>query len=329
MPRTTLAVVATAVALLVPASALAAPPPNDNYLASVTINTPAGSLPPEFADNVDTTEATTQPDTFNPNRDGLPFGGGKPEPTSCPGGPSFGKTVWYDFLPPVPGGVQINAAGVDAAVAVYRWDPETSQLGATVVCQNASSGPTEEVLLQEEIRRDRNYTIQVGGVNGAGGPLDFRFTFFPDTDGDGIIDEQPDRCRRLRGIAAFGGCPPVVRGGPRILFDRLSGGIRVTSLFLDRVAKGARVEVRCRRCGSPVRTRARRAGSLEVRGFRGRTVGAGDRIEIRLTQPRSRSGRYRFGAIGKVFRWPVVRGGLGPRTERCTRPDSRKRITCP
>ena len=42
---------------------------------------------------MDTTEATTQVDTFNPNRDGQPLGGGDPETTTC-NGVSFGKTVW-------------------------------------------------------------------------------------------------------------------------------------------------------------------------------------------------------------------------------------------
>ena len=57
-------------ALAVPETAAAAPPPNDNYLASSTI------ADQEYTDSVDTTEATTQSDLFNPNRDGLPFGAG-------------------------------------------------------------------------------------------------------------------------------------------------------------------------------------------------------------------------------------------------------------
>ena len=88
-----------------PASAAAAPPPNDNYLASTTINRQDGSMANEYADSVDTTEATTQPDMFNPDKDGLPLGGGDPEPTTCNGGSSFGKTAWWDFRPPSAGGI--------------------------------------------------------------------------------------------------------------------------------------------------------------------------------------------------------------------------------
>lgn len=329
MMRTRLIVLTALFTAALPASAAAAPPVNDNYLSSLTLNAQDGALPREHADRPDTTEATTQADTFDPNREGVPFGGGVPEPTSCPDGPVFGRTVWYDFVLPTPAGVEIVAAGFDAVVAVHEWDAVTSQLGRAVICQNASSGPTETALLQQALRARRNYTIQIGGVNGAGGPLEMRFTHFPDRDGDGVLDEHPDECLALKGIAAFGGCPPVVRGGPRITYDRVAGGIRVTSLSIDRIAKGARVRARCRRCGPRVSLTARRAGSLRIRGFEGRTVRSGDSIEMRLTQPRARSGRYRFGAIGRVVRWRIVGTGLGTRTEHCTLPGSSKRARCP
>ena len=73
-PAMRLPLLIAAALLALPATAAAAPPPNDNYLASTTISSQ------EYRDSVDTTEATTQPDLFNPNRDGLPFGGGDPEP---------------------------------------------------------------------------------------------------------------------------------------------------------------------------------------------------------------------------------------------------------
>jgi hypothetical protein len=330
MARTTLVAVVAAFGLAVMHSAAAtAAPRNDNYLSSLRIVNDDGSFPREFSDQVDTTTATTQADTFNPNKDGLPFGGGRPEPTSCPDGTVFGRTVWYDFVLPAPGGVEIMPSGFDSVVAVYEWDGETSQLGRLVVCHNESSGTTEDLLLQQELRRRRNYTIQLGGVGGAGGPLDFRFTYFPDTDGDGILDEQPDACLRLAGIPAFGGCPPLARGTPRLVYDRTGSGIRITGLFVDRSARGTRIRVSCRRCGSSVRLTIRRRRSVRVAGFVGRFLPVGDRLELRLTHARDRSGRYRFGAIGRRFRWRVAGDGLGRRTERCTAPGSRKRIRCP
>src|SRR3954453_21856361 len=111
-----------AVGLALPSVAIAAPPANDNYLGSTTIVEADGSLPGDYTDNVDTTEASTQPDTFSPTRDGASGTGGKPEPPHCPGGAAMGKTVWWDFVPPVPGGVEIDAAGFDAVVAIYEWN---------------------------------------------------------------------------------------------------------------------------------------------------------------------------------------------------------------
>lgn len=329
MRHITLLAAAAGLALALPASSAAAPPPNDNYLASLTINRADGALATEFTDAVDTTEAGTQADVFDPNRDGVPLGGGPPEPTSCPAGTPLARTVWWDFSPPVPGGVQITATGIDTVIAVHEWNPETSLITRTLACQNADPAPAETVLLRRRLEAGARYTIQVGDPGTGGGPVELRFRYFPDTDGDGTLDEEPDKCLELAGIRAFGGCPPVVRGGPRILFDRLATGIRVASLFVDRVARGSRIAVRCRRCGAGIERTARRRGTLRLDGFSGRTVAAGDRITVRIRHPRARSGRYRFGAIGKDFTWPVVAGGLGPRTERCVAPGSGKRMRCP
>src|SRR4051794_24086143 len=90
-------------ALSFPAAALAAAPANDNYLASLPIDQA------EFKVTVDTTDATTQADTFNPNREGQPLNGGDPENLICKG-VGFGKTVWYDLAPRYFGSVDIFAA---------------------------------------------------------------------------------------------------------------------------------------------------------------------------------------------------------------------------
>jgi hypothetical protein len=309
--------------LALPATAAAAPPPNDNYLASTTIATE------EYRDSVDTTEATTQPDLFNPNRDGLPFGGGDAEPASCGTGSSYGRTAWWDFRPPSHGGVQIRAnGGFDVVVAFYTWSAETSRITRRVRCQNDEAG-SEDVLLAR-VRKGTNYTIQVGGANNAGGPLNLLVDYFPDTDGDGILDDAPDKCVRRAGIERFGGCPPELRSAPRITYTESGGSsLRVTGLFVDDVPKGARVEARCQRCGGrKVTRRATRRGTIRLSGFVGRTVPAGDRIEIRVTLGKTGKGQYRHGAIGKYFRWPIEPGKLGRRVTRCLQPGSRKPSRC-
>ena len=317
-----------ALSLALPASAAAAPPPNDNYLSSTTINRPDGALANEYRASVDTAEATTQPDMFNPDKDGLPLGGGDPEQTTCDDGTSFGKTAWWDFRPPSAGGIQIKAdGGFDVVVAVYTWSSSTSKITGRVLCQNAAPG-SEDVVI-DEVRKGTNYTIQVGGANGAGGPLNLLFDYSPDTDGDGILDDAPDECRKLPGIERFGGCPPELRAAPRISYSVSGTSLRVTSLSIDDVPKGARAEVRCGRCGGGrVTRRARRAGTLRLPGFAGRTVPAGDRIEVRVTLGKTGTGRYRHGAIGKFYRWPVEPGRLGRRQTRCIRPGVRTLSRC-
>jgi hypothetical protein len=316
-----LSLLITAALLALPATAAAAPPPNDHYLASTTITSE------EYRDSVDTTEATTQPDVFDPNRDGLPFGGGDPEPASCGSGTSYGRTAWWDFEPPSDGGVQIRAnGGFDVVVAVYTWSEETSRIVRRVRCQNAEAGG-EDVILPR-VRKGTNYTIQVGGANDAGGSLSLAFDYFPDTDGDGILDDAPDKCVRRAGIERFGGCPPELRSAPRVTYTASGTSLRITSLSVDAVPKGARVEARCKRCGRKVTRRASRKGTLRMSGFVGRTVRAGDRIEIRVTLGRTGKGQYRHGAVGKYFRWPVEPAKLGRRVSRCLQPGSRKPTKC-
>jgi hypothetical protein len=315
-----------AVLAALPASAAAAPPPNDNYLASTTINRQDGSMANEYGDSVDTTEATTQPDMFNPDKDGLPLGGGDPEPTSCSGGSSFGKTAWWDFRPPSAGGIQIKAnGGFDVVVAVYTWSASTSKITRTVLCQNDSAG-SEDVVI-EKVRKGTNYTVQVGGAGNTGGPLSFGLTWFPDRDADGVFDAL-DKCDLRAGIERFGGCPPELRSAPRIVYTAVGTSLRITGLAIDDVPKGARAEVRCGRCGRRSVRRAGRTGTLRMPGFVGRLVPAGDRIEVRITQGRTGKGRYRFGAVGRYYRWPIEPGKLGRKVTRCLQPGARKPTKC-
>jgi hypothetical protein len=313
-----LTLILTAAVLALPATAGAAPPPNDNYLASTPISSE------DYRDRVDTTEATTQPDMFDPNRDGLPFGGGDPEPTSCGGATAFGKTAWWDFKAPSDGGVELKAnGGFDVVVAVYTWRERTSRITRTVRCQNDEAG--SEDLVIPRVSAGTNYTIQVGGANGAGGPLNLEFTYFPDTDGDGILDDAPDKCRRQAGIPRFGGCPPELRSTPRVLYQSVGSGLRITGLEIDDVPKGARAVVRC---GRTVKRRATRKGTLKVAGCAGRMIDGGSSIQVRVTLGRTGKGRYRHGAVGKYYSWPVSAGRLGKRQTSCLQPGSRKPTKC-
>jgi hypothetical protein len=303
----TAAVVSLSALALTPASALAAPPPNDNYLASLPIQPQA-----ENTLQADTTEAGTQTDLFNPNRDGQPLGGGDPETTVC-NGVSFGKTVWYDFAPPVNYGVSLRATGLNTVVAVYEWNPQTSRITRLMGC--SANASTEDLLL--DLEGEKNYTIQVGGVAGAGGPLTLRMEGYPDADGDGQFDVL-DECPEVPGIKAAGYCPPSLRGrvSPSVSWAPGSGGVRITRLTVDSVPKGAKVTARCAGCGSQTIT-AKRQGRVSLSRLVGRTARSGGNIEVKITMRRTGKGRYRFGATGISFKWPVRADGLGKRKLSC------------
>jgi hypothetical protein len=331
MPHRSLLLAATVAAALTAtaAPALAAPPANDNYLESTALNGQGAPLPPTLMDQVDTTEATTQSDLFNPGPDGQPLGGAGAEPTSC-NGTVFGKTVWWDFRPPVNGGVEIKTAGFDNVVTVYQWSLQDSKIVRTVGCQD-TAGLTEDLVLPQEVKKGRAYTIQVGGVSGpggviAGGPLQFELDFFADADGDGVLDDEPDKCKKTPGLRGFGGCPPTLNVSPIISFGSTGTGIRITRLLVGHVPKGAKVQAKCGGCRT-VATIARHS-TVEFKTLEGRSINKGAKVQIRVTMGRRGKGRYRYGATGQQVTWPVKAGGIGIKRTQCLHVKTNKIQKC-
>lgn len=312
--------------LLVPAVAAAAPPVNDNYLGSTEINAPGTALPLDSPFTVDTTEATVQTDTFNPNKDGTPLGGGPPELTTC-GATSYGKTVWYDIHPNVDGGLLVQASSAPGTPAfqpvlrLYEWNTSTSRITNTVAC--ATPGP-----LAPNVKKGHAYTLQVGGVGGAGGPLNIDVTFLPDSDGDGILDvgDQKDACPTVPGIARDGGCPPTLNVAPSVLFDRVGGGVRITNLVVAKVPKGAKVTASAG--GASQTIKAKKSGTVKLTKLAGRMPKAGSAITLKVTMARiAGSSTYKYGATGAYFKWPVKAGGLGTRVSKCLKVGSSSKFT--
>jgi hypothetical protein len=68
----------------------------------------------------------------------------------------------------------------------------------------------------------------------------------------------------------------------------------------------------------------KRAGTIALKRFVGRTLPAGARIELRVTHARDNKpgSTYRFGAIGSYTRWDIRAGRRPKRTDRCLRPGS-------
>jgi hypothetical protein len=299
--------IVTAVAIGVPVGVALAQgePQNDNYLESLALNRPGDRLErtSTLKDTRDTTSATVQADVFNP-----PDSGGPPEPTTCEGS-SYGKTIWYDFYPDVPGVVRIRANGYDAVISVVPFRRRTGepQFGRRACIDDSNS--TQEELLTP-VLADRAYTIQLGGVNGASGNLEFLFDFLADTDNDGVLDDA-DNCPRLHGGGRPSGCPKRLRPEVVLRASPTAGGIKVLALSVT-TAKGSRVEVSCSR---GCKTEVKRAHSeVKFQKIRNNNLAAGSRIVIRVTKRR---------AIGAYILYEIKNGNF-EKSERCLRPGSRK-----
>ncbi|MGH2804286.1 MAG: hypothetical protein ACRDL4_14755 [Thermoleophilaceae bacterium] len=303
----------SAAAFALPATGQAqAPPVNDNYLQSAPLNQPNSRLERRdtLRDVQNTFNASVQGDVFNP-----PQSGGPPELTSC-GGAGYGKTVWYDIYPDVNGLIRLRANGYDTVLAVVPFNPNTARPRFDeALCSNASSGLAEEYLVK--VKGGDSYSIQVGGVNGAGGALEFLFDFLADSDGDGVLNAE-DRCDRLDGTQRNGGCPRPARGDASLRARPTANGIQLLGLTV-RAPRRSRVVVRCSRGCRRYVKRARRRGRVRFGALRGRQLRAGTKLDIRIT---------RRDSFGTFIRYRVLRGNF-KKIERCMNPgSSRPRRSC-
>lgn len=322
------AALALALTLLAPAASFGVPAPNDHYLASTIVRDAKGAFPREWTGTADTTEATTQGDLFQPNREGQPLGGGAPEPLSC-GSATFGKTVWWDITPPLTGAFELRVDGFDTAIAVYEFDPRSSQIKRQVACA-ATPGAPEKLTLPETLKAGRSYTVQVGGVVAPdstvpSGVATLAYSYFPDRDDDGVLDVLPDRCPDLPGVQAYGGCPPTLKPTVSYGYRAGGGGVTLDRLRVADVPAGTKVRVRA---GGWSATRTSTGGALTFGAAVGKRLRSGTALEVRATLDRG-DGVYVHGAIGADVRLRVTGNRIGSRTSRCLVPgDARPRKSC-
>jgi hypothetical protein len=277
---------AMAVAAIVgvdPAPAAAPTPPiNDNYLNSLGLNRFGSPLNrvDTLKDVRNTTGATVQSDIFNP-----PSSGGPPEVTTCHG-VSYGSTIWYDFYPDADGVARIRTAGFDNVITVYSFSRRTTIPNAgTRQCHHESSFPSEELLAS--VKRGGSYTIQIGGVAAAAGPLEFLFDFIPTPPGSLTADAQ------LKAKAT-------------------STGIQLLGLTVKVSTRKARVEVNC---GHACKPEAKSGKSVETfPRLNGVGMPAGSTLSIYVTGPHM---------IGVLIQYKVQAGNFNKVTS-CLEPGSRR-----
>jgi hypothetical protein len=288
--------------LVLPATASAQAPINDNYLNSLQLNEPGTKLERKdtLRDTRETSQATVQADVFSP-----PNAGGTAELTRC-GTTNYGKTVWYDFYPDVTGLVRLRASGFDSVITVVPFNRTTSAPNfPESQCANESSSPSEEFLAS--VQKGRAYTVQLGGVNGLGGGLEFLFDFLADTDADGVLDDT-DNCPHVKGTGGRG-CPLRLRPDITLTARGTAGGIEIVKLKV-KSSRRARIEVTCRGCPKLVK----RGKRVTFARLAGRALPAGSKLVIRVTRRR---------AIGSYTAYKISSGAFDKVT-RCMRPGSRK-----
>lgn len=253
----------------------------DHYLESVRINTNRiSSTLQGFSDSVNTSTATVQPDLFRPGGNRA----GPREPTAC-SGVSYGKTIWYDFLPRADGDLLIQAvgAGFNPVISIVRFDtgdgPNFRPV-SSFLCSNLGATSLEQ-LQQKAVKRGRGYSIQIGGVGNTGGVTDVDVNF----------------------------TPYRVNATPKLAFQLTPSGIRLLNVLV-RSRKRVKVELGCKpSCGRAVK-RGRRVSV----NFRKRLRG-GSRLIVRVT---------RGGEIGSYFSYRIRKGKRPIEAERCLNPGSRK-----
>jgi hypothetical protein len=265
------------------AAAPTVPPPiNDNYLESLNLNKPGSPLnqTETLSDTRNTAGATVQSDILSPHP-------GPPELTGC-NGVTEGKTIWYDFYPNANGLVRIRtSAAFGTVMAVMPYNPKTL-VPENGERQCAVNQPTAAGELFDKVQAGRPYTIQIGGVEEAGGTVQFLFDYLVEL-------------KRLQAEATLAAQP-------------LTAGVRVVSLAVVAPRK-ARVEVRCTR---GCRSQATTARAVRFPHLGGAVLPDGSALKIYVTAKNE---------IGAYIEYRIGHANF-TKIQRCLAPGSRKPKPC-
>ncbi len=265
------------------AAAPAAPPPiNDNYLESLNLNKPGSALnqTETLSDTRNTAGATVQSNILSPHP-------GPPELTGC-NGVTEGKTIWYDFYPNANGLVRIRtSASFGTVMAVMPYNPKTL-VPENGERQCAVNQPTAAGELFDKVQAGKPYTIQIGGVEEAGGTVQFLFDYLVEL-------------KRLQAEATLAAQP-------------LSSGVSVVSLAVAAPHK-ARVEVRCTRGCRPQATMAR---TVRFPRLAGAVLPDGSALKIYVTAKNE---------IGAYIEYRIGHASF-TKIQRCLKPGSKRPVRC-
>ena len=144
---------------------------NDNFVAAVVESSPTGEA---YGYNLDATKESGEPSHA---------------------GNSGGKSVWWNWIAPYTGSVNLNTTGSDfnTLLAVYTGG---SINALSIVAQNDDEPPSTTSMVTFSAQVGTTYHIAVDGYGAANGTVHLSW-FYLDSDGDGVID-------------ALDNCPAVV-----------------------------------------------------------------------------------------------------------------------
>lgn len=285
---TLLAIGATTTMTATAAAPATVPPINDNYLDALNLNEPPTPHHPgtplnrteTLRDERNTTAATVQSDILSPQP-------GPAELTGC-NGVTEGKTIWYDFYPNANGLVRIRtSASFGTVMAVMPYN-STTLLPENEQRKCAVNQPTMAGELFANVEAGKSYTIQLGGVESAGGNLEFLFDY--------VV-----QLKHLQAEATLTAQP-------------LTGGVQVVNLAVS-APKKARVEVRCTRGCRP---QAKTARSLGFPGLHGAMLPNGAALKIYVTAKNE---------IGTYIEYKIAHANF-TKIQRCLAPGSKRPERC-
>ncbi len=288
MAATAAAPAETAVCVKAPCEAAPVPPINDNYIDALNLNEPASAHHPgtplnraeTLRDERNTAAATVQSDIL----------GSQPGPAELTGcnGVNEGKTIWYDFYPNANGLVRIRtSASFGTVMALMPYSP-TTLLPEDAQRQCAVNQPTVAGELFANVQAGKSYTIQLGGVESAGGNIEFLFDY--------VV-----QLKRLQAEATLTAQP-------------LTGGVQVVNLAVS-APKKARVEVRCTRGCRP---QAKTARSVGFPGLHGAMLPNGAALKIYVTAKNE---------IGTYIEYKIAHANF-TKIQRCLAAGSKKPERC-
>ena len=208
-------------------------------------------------------------------------------------------------------------------VASFRWFPAVPQTGEAVSLISSSTDAASPIT-------GIGWALTGNGpFQGGGSVLTTSFS----TPGGHVVRLRVTNAAGLSSVATqtinvVGARASLMQPFPVVRIAGLmsAGGLDLRLLKVQQTQAGARITVRCRGRGCPMRstrrvTRSNRRGvaPVEFRGFE-RSLRFGVTLEVLISKP---------GEIGKYTRFTIRRGQLPERVDMCLDPTGVKPLVCP